>query len=233
MTSTKEWFLENWQQGVFLFGMVTSTQFVVCSLTAMLFYPGEFSFFSDPLCQLGFTRIEGKSNLLSSFLFNPSMFLVGISVALLFPAMLPFFSETLVEKWFSLAGSIFAVFSGIATCGTALTPGDIHFEAHIALAPFTVLFGVLMVFFFSVPMFLNKDYPRQYFLVSILSVIIMVICLVLLFIVPSYDTPEGAVFPTFPAFTTQKIAIFAEIITLFLLSYGAFRFNQSQKLLII
>jgi hypothetical protein len=228
MTFDKEWFVTNWQQGVFLFGMIGSVQFVVLSLTAMVFYPSGYSFFSDPLSQLGFTRIEGESNLISSILFNPSMLLVGISVALLFPSMLPFFTETLVEKWFSLAGSIFAFFSGIAMCGAALTPGDIHFEAHVAFAPFTFLFGILMILFFSVPMYLNKDYPRQYFLVAIIYVIIMVICLVLLFIGPSYDTPIGVVFQT----TTQKIAIFSEIITLFLLSYGAYRFIQSQRILL-
>ena len=108
-------------------------------------------------------------------------------------------------------------------CGAALTPGDIHFEAHVAFAPFTFLFGILMVLFFFIPMFLNKNYPKQYSLVAIIYVIIMIICLILLVMGPSYDTPEGAAFQT----TTQKIAIYSEIITLFILSYGAFRFKQS------
>ncbi|MFX0050662.1 MAG: hypothetical protein ACFFAJ_18455 [Candidatus Hodarchaeota archaeon] len=228
MEFNKEWLLENWQQGVFLFGMIGSAQFIVFSFIAMIFYPGGYSFFSDPLSALGFTRVEGESNLISSILFNPSMFLVGISVALLFPSMLPFFNKTDIEKSFSLAGSIFAFFSGIAMCGAALTPGDIHFELHVAFAPFTFLFGILMVLFFSIPMFLNKDYSKQYTLVAIIYVIIMVICLILLFVGPSYDTPEGAAFQT----TTQKIAIYSEIITLFILSYGALRFQQSYKILL-
>ncbi|MFX0172852.1 MAG: hypothetical protein ACFE9L_13125 [Candidatus Hodarchaeota archaeon] len=220
----KSWLGNNWQLGAYLSGMILSAQFILLSFAAMLFYPGGYSFYTDPLSALGFTRVSGESNLISSILFNPSMFLVGVGVIILFIALLPFFSNTLIEKWFSISGTIFAVFSGIAMCGAAVTPGDIHFEAHVAFAPYTFLFGILMVFFYSVPMFLNEEYPNRYAGAAIIYVILMVIFLALLFVGPSYDTPEGAMFQT----TTQKFAIYTEIITLIILSYGAWMLQRSK-----
>ncbi|MFX0181438.1 MAG: hypothetical protein ACFE95_00040 [Candidatus Hodarchaeota archaeon] len=220
----KSWFGNNWRLGAYLSGMILSAQFILLSFAAMLFYPGGYSFYTDPLSALGFTRVSGESNLISSILFNPSMFLVGVGVVIFFTALLPFFTNTLIEKWFSISGTIFAVFSGIAMCGAALTPGDIHFEAHVAFAPFTFLFGILMVFFYSVPMFLNEEYPNRYAGVAIIYVILMVIFLALLIVGPSYDTSEGAMFQT----TTQKFAIYTEIITLIILSYGAWMLQRSK-----
>ncbi|NHJ02520.1 MAG: DUF998 domain-containing protein [Candidatus Heimdallarchaeota archaeon] len=216
--------MQKCQQGAFIFGIIATSLFVIFSIIAMTFYPGGYAFFSDPLSQLGFTQIEGNSNFLSSTLFNSSMFLVGIAVALIFLSMLPFFSKTLIEKWFSITGSIFAVFSGIALCGAALTPGDINFEAHVKFAPFTFLFGILMVVCFAISMIVNKNYPRRYTFITILYVLIMISFLTFLIIGPSYDTPEGAAFQI----TTQKIAIYSEMITLFLLSYGGFKYSQSR-----
>ncbi len=212
---------KNWQQRVFLFGMIGSIQFLVLSGVAIIFYPGNYLFFNEPLSYLGFTHIEGESNLIAGFLFNSSMFLLGISIIALFPSMIPFFNSTVPEKWFSLAGSIFAIFSGIAMVGAALTPGDINYEAHILIAPYTFLFGILMVAFFTVPMILNKDYPRQYTLVAISYVFIMMICLSLLSLGPAYDTPEGQTFQV----TTQKLAIYWEVLTLFVLSLGGLRYT--------
>jgi hypothetical protein len=216
----------NWQRFVFIFGMIGSVQFIVFSFIAMIFYPGGYSFFSDPLSALGYTRVDGQSNFISFIFFNPSMFLVGVSVVGIFSAMRPFFQESEIQKGFALAGSLFALFSGIAMCGAALTPGDINYEAHVAFAPFTFLFGILMVAFFLVSMILKKDFPKQYTFASILYVIFIMISLILLIFGPSYETNEGIRFQT----TVQKIAIYAEILILLLLSYGGLQFLSSREL---
>ncbi|MFX0065446.1 MAG: hypothetical protein ACFFC7_25015 [Candidatus Hermodarchaeota archaeon] len=221
------WLIKNWQEMAFIFGMIGSVQFVVLSFTAMIFYPGGYSFFTDPLSGLGFTQVAGESNFISSLLFNPSMFLIGLSVIILFPAMIPFFTESKIEEWFSLTGAIFAVLSGIAMCGAALIPGDINFEAHVAFAPFTFHFALLMALFYSIPMLLNKDFPNRYAFVLMIYAVFVTICLLLLYILGSAaDTLEGSMIQI----TSQKAAIYAEMITLFVVSNGVWKLKRSQDL---
>jgi len=199
--------------------MVSSFQFIVLSFIAMMFYPGGYSFFSDPLSTLGFTRVSGETNIVSSVIFNMSMFLVGISVILLFTAMLPFFYQTTIERFFSLTGAVFAIFSGIAMCGAALTPGDINFEAHVSFAPFTFLFGFLMIFCFTLAIFIEKDYPNRYGFVLVIYELIAAVSIIFLILGTASDTLEG----TLIQITSQKIGIYAEIVTLLVLSYGAWK----------
>lgn len=217
---------KNWRQYVFLYGMIANVQFVLLSFLAMVLYAGQFSFFEDPLSMLGFTAIEGKSNLLSFLIFNTSMFLVGISVALLFPTTLPFFNDDPIEKFFSTAGSIFAVFSGIAMCGAALTPGDINFDAHVAFAPFTFLFGLLMVAFFIIPFIRNENFPNKYAFILGLYTIFVVITIIFLYMGSAAYELEGTIIQII----TQKIAIYTEVIVLLVLSYGAWNHQKNLDL---
>jgi hypothetical protein len=200
--------------------MFANGQFVIFSFISMLFYRGGYSFAEDPLSALGFTIVAGKSNLVSSLIFNTSMFLVGTSVIFLFPAMLPYFENT-VTKFFATTGSVFAVFSGIAMCGAALTPGDINFDAHVAFAPFTFLFGFLMIFFYSIAIILNKDFPNIFGFLLILYSIFTMITLLLIYVGSAAYTLEGSIIQIL----SQKISIYAEILVLFLLSLGAYRYS--------
>jgi len=110
-------------------------------------------------------------------------------------------------------------------CGAALTPGDLFLEIHVIFAPFTFLFGILMVLFFVIPMMVNKKYPKRYTMVSLIYVIFMLICLTLLTVGPSFETVEGLMFQT----TMQKLAIYSEIVTLFILSYGSWTLLPRKK----
>ncbi|MHA2164578.1 MAG: hypothetical protein ACXAAT_01820 [Candidatus Hodarchaeales archaeon] len=213
-----------WRRYVFFFGMIANFQFVILSFIAMVFYRGGFSFSTDPLSALGFTRVAGESNLVSSLIFNTSMFLVGISVILLFPTMLSFFKDDPIEKFFSSAGSIFAIFSGIAMCGAALTPGDINFEAHIVFAPFTFLFGLLMVFFYIIPLVKNTGFSKRYSIVLVVYTVFVVITLVVLYLGSTAYDLEGSIIQII----TQKIAIYTEVFVLFVLSYGTWKLQKTQ-----
>ncbi|MHA1948075.1 MAG: hypothetical protein ACW97W_18430 [Candidatus Hodarchaeales archaeon] len=217
MRINKDVIIVKFRLGVFYFGIISTLQFFVLSFTAMMFYPGGYSFFSDPLSALGFTRVSGEPNVVSSVIFNLSMFLVGISVILLFTAMLPFFNQTTISHFFSLTGAVFAIFSGIAMCGAALTPGDINFEAHVSFAPFTFLFGFLMIFCFTLVILLEKDFPNRYGIVLVIYELSAAISIIFLIIGTGSDTLEG----TKIQIISQKIGIYAEIITLLILSYGA------------
>lgn len=206
--------------------MVSSFQFIVLSFIAMMFYPGGYSFFTDPLSALGFTQVSGEPNVVSNLIFNMSMFLVGISVILLFPAMFSFFNQTTIERFFSLSGVVFAIFSGIAMCGAALTPGNINFKAHVSFAPFTFLFGFLMIFCFAIVILVDNDFSNRYGIVLVTYELIAAISIIFLILGTGSDTLEG----TRIQIISQKIGIYAEIITLFILSYGALQQLEVKRL---
>ena len=193
----------------------------------MLSYAGEYSFFTDPLSGLGFTQVEGRSNLVESILFNTSMFLVGISVIFLFLALFPFFKDSLTLQWVSIAGSIFACFSGVAMCGAALTPGDINFEAHVAFAPFTFLFGFLMVFFYAIAIFIHQDFPNRFGVVLVFYEVFAIFSIILNILGSNTVTLEGDMIQI----TAQKVGIYAEIVILFILSFGAWKQLEWERLM--
>lgn len=213
----------NWRQKVFLFGMIANLQFVILSLIAMVFYRGGFSYLTDPLCALGFTHVAGESNIISCLIFNTSMFLVGVSVIFLFSTLLSFFSDDPIEKFFSSAGTIFAIFSGIAMCGVALTPADINFEAHVIFVPFTFFFVLFMVSFYIIPLVKNTRFPNRYSYVLLMYSVFLVITLILFYMGYGGYTQERSIIQII----TQKTAIYIEVFVLFALSFGAWKLERT------
>jgi hypothetical protein len=203
--------------------MIAAGQFIILSGMAMVFYQGGFSLTTDPLSALGFTRVAGESNILSCLLFNTSMLVVGLSVILLLPTMHSFFREDPIANFFSSASSVFAIFSGIAMCGAALTPGDINFEAHVAFAPFTFLFGLLMFSFAILPFLKTPYFSPRYALMLVVYTIFVCLTLVTLYLGSAADTLEGSIIQI----VTQKLAIYTEVGVIFTLSYGAWKVQKT------
>jgi hypothetical protein len=196
--------------------MVVNISFVFVSFVAMFVYVGDYAFFQDPLSGLGFTHVDGQSNQIASLLFNSSMFLVGLSVIAIFFALYPYFKASLTLQWFSIAGSIFACFSGIAMCGAALTPGDINYDAHIAFAPFTFLFGFLMVLFYAIAIFLHQTFPPRYGIALVIYEVFALLSILVILLGTTNVTLEGEMLQI----TAQKVGIYAENVILVLLAYG-------------
>lgn len=104
-------------------------------------------------------------------------------------------------------------------CGAALTPGDINFDAHVAFAPFTFLFGFLMVFFYLIAIFLHSDFPNRFGVVLAIYEVFAVFSLILILLGSKNVTLEGNMIQI----TSQKIGIYAEILILFILSFRAWK----------
>ena len=79
-----------------------------------------------------------------------------------------------------------------------------------------------MVALYSAAIFLSKDYPRVYAFTYLGFALILAIYLWLLFGGPHADTPNGVRIQA----TGQKIVVYAEIICMFIQSYGAFKIER-------
>ena len=116
------------------YGMIA---FVCLNLMAMYFYPGgnmnnpnqigyyfSYNFFSD----LGATMSHsGESNLVSCFLFNSSLCIVGITFGMLFYTIKNFFSDYPI---FSLIATILGIIGCISFIGVAFTPSNLYLDLN-------------------------------------------------------------------------------------------------------
>ena len=116
------------------YGMIA---FVCLNLMAMYFYPGgnmnnpnqigyyfSYNFFSD----LGATMSHsGENNLVSCFLFNSSLCIVGITFGMLFYTIKNFFSDFPI---FSSIATILGIIGCISFIGVAFTPSNLFLDLN-------------------------------------------------------------------------------------------------------
>ena len=222
----------NWRRWAFILGMAGCAQFIVLTVVAMFFYPGGtkanpettgYSFWSNFFSDLGRTATyAGDSNSVSSPLFITALSLGALVLVLFFAAIPRLFAGRRATRNLSVFGSIFGTVSAVSYAGVALAPSDLHLTVHKLFVYIAFTTFLLVVALYSAAIFLSKDYPRVYAFTYLGFALILAIYLWLLFGGPHADTSNGVRIQA----TGQKIVVYAEIICMFIQSYGAFKIER-------
>ena len=220
---------KDWKFWAFILNIFGSSQFIVLTIVAMLFYPGGtyvsssttgylfwFNYFSD----LGrFIAHSGVPNLISFTLFTITMSLWGISQIPFYIAFLNFFKNSRRIRTLSIFGSLFGVLTGTFFVAIAFTPSDLLGFLHNLF----VLFGFSSLFLslslYVIVLFLHGKYPRFYSITLIITEIILIIYYLVLFFIPK----NNILTELFIYVTGQKLMIYTLLICGIIQGYGALR----------
>jgi hypothetical membrane protein len=138
--------LKIWNQRAFFNAMIGCIQSLIFTTIAMFFYPGGtfndpstigYSFWSNLFSDLGRTVAHSlDSNLISSLIYNSSLFIMGALLIPYFIGMLLQFKERKDGKGFIIAGSIIGIPIAISFIGASLTPADLFYNIHVSFGFF-------------------------------------------------------------------------------------------------
>jgi hypothetical membrane protein len=223
-------FGNDWRRKSLLLTMFGTLQSFVLIPLAALFYTGGtesnssspgFSVIENFLSDLGMTTAySGQPNLVSSLLFNTSLFLLGVFLILFFLAMPDFFKGQNEAKWLSYTGSVTGIFMAATFIGGSLTPADIFRPIHLMFGVMAFLSTLPVVIFYTLAILVSENYPTW----NVTGFVALGIVILSYFgLLLNGGTPsEVAVFFTLG----QKVVVFS-ILTFFLVeAYGALRFKQ-------
>jgi hypothetical membrane protein len=215
----------DWRKRSFLLTMFGALQSFVLIPIAALFYTGGtesnasspgFSIIENFLSDLGMiTAYSGQPNLISSLLFNTTLFLLGALLILYFLAMPSFFKGHKEAKWLSIAGSATGVFMAATLIGGSLTPADIFRPIHLMFGAMAFVSALPVVIFYTLAILLDSDYPNWNAIgFALLGAVILVYLVLLL---NGGASGEIAIYFTLG----QKIVVFSILLCFLIEAYGA------------
>ncbi|MFX1567717.1 MAG: hypothetical protein ACFFCV_05035 [Promethearchaeota archaeon] len=225
---------KNWRQIAFIIAMVNCIQSLIFTSIAMFFYPGGtfsdtnsvgFLFFSNLFSDLGRTIAHsGASNLISSIVYNVSLFLMGVLLIPFFIAIPYLFGETGEGKGLAKASSALGIIVGAGMIGASLTPADLFYQIHVSFGylSFITLLPLTILYFLAILQ--NKTYHNQYAYVYFVFGIIQVIFLFIM----SFSASEQGILTIFAA--GQSILVIAMTVSFFIQAYGAWKLQISKNL---
>ncbi len=221
-----------WRRWAFILGMAGCVQFILLTVVAMFLYPGGthadhdltgYSFWTNFFSDLGRTRaFDQQPNTASLVLFVTAMSLASLALALSFAAMSHLFARSGTTRNISIAGSFFGVLLALAYLGIAFVPSNLHILVHRPFVYIAFCSFLLVVVLYSAAIFLDKNYPNLYAFTYLAFALILAAYLVLLFGGPSVESAEGVRIQA----TGQKIVVYAEVVCMFVQSYGALKLER-------
>jgi hypothetical membrane protein len=222
---------KNWRQIAFILAMVNCIQSLIFTILAMLFYPGGtfsdtntigFSFFSNLFSDLGRTIAHsGASNLVSSMIYNISLFIMGMLFIPFFIATPYLFRKTGEGKGLAIASSSLGIIVGIGMVGASLTPADLYYQIHVNFGYLSFISLLPLTILYIIAIFQNKTYHNQYAYVYLVFGIIQVIFLMIM----SFSASEEGVLTIFAA--GQSILVIAMTVNFFIQAYGGWKLQTA------
>ncbi|MFX1444250.1 MAG: hypothetical protein ACFFHV_12620 [Promethearchaeota archaeon] len=216
---------ESWRVKAYKFQVVGAIISVILIIIAMAFYTGGtpdnpsiqgYSFWDNTLSNLGMSvAYSGKSNTISMILFSIALIFSAASLIPFYLAIRFFFTEVKREKWLSNIGTIFGIITSISIIGIAISPVDILEEQHMLFVYISYTSTLIMSFCFSISMYLNKEFPKQYayifFIFTAVNFILSIMGLV------------GLASNRALMVIAQKVGWIAQIVCFVILSYGCWK----------
>jgi len=217
----------NWRSWAFVLAMVGCVQFIVLTTVAMFHYPGGtytnhdavgYSFWYNFFSDLGRrATFSGASNTVPHILFVTALCFAALMLALAFAALPRLFTKVKSARRLAVLGSIVGIISVISYIGIASLPADLHLPTHKLFVYIAFTAFLLVVALYSSAIFRNRAYPNFYAYTYLAFAVILALYLVLLFAGPKAETSWGNRLQA----TGQKIVVYAEIVCMFIQSYGA------------
>ena len=198
----------------------------------MFFYTGGtfsdtntvgFLFFSNLFSDLGRTIAHsGASNLISSMIYNTSLFLMGVLFIPFFIAIPYLFGEE--GKGLAKASSVLGIIVGVGMVGASLTPADLYYQIHVSFGYLSFISLLPLTILYILAIIQNKTYNNQYAYVYLVFGIIQVIFLFIM----SFSASEQRVLTIFAA--GQSVVVISMIVCFFIQAYGARKIQISKYL---
>ncbi|MFX1305074.1 MAG: hypothetical protein ACFE9X_17090 [Promethearchaeota archaeon] len=222
--------LNNWKQKGFILAIFGCFQALIFTTLAMFFYPGGtfndpntkgYLFWSNLFSDLGrLTAHSGESNLVSSLMYNISLFLMGGLLIFYFIGMLLSFNEVKQGKMYIYIGSVIGIPVSLSFIGASLTPADLFYGIHVSFGIFVFTFTLPLIILYTFGIYINKDYPNIYAFIYIALGIILFIFLLIM----SLGFTEKGVEAIFAA--GQNIVVIAFTVCFAIQAYGAWKSNK-------
>ncbi len=195
--------LKDWKKNIYIYGIIGIIQFILLTGIAMIFYAGGtifnhflpgYSFWFNYISDLGMTIAwSGASNLISKVLFSIAILIMSITMFFSFLAMTFLFMRSKKTKWFSIFGTCFALISAIGFIGLVFASEDSNMTIHLLVAAFGYGSIFLTAIFYSIAIFLDKDYPNRYAVALLVMVIALFIFILLILIGPGIQALDWAI----------------------------------------
>ncbi len=215
-----------WQRDVYRFGVATCLVFIVCTIAAMLFYPGGtvadpttkgYSFTQNFFSDLGRTATQsGQANTASMVLFIIAMVVVSAGLALFFIAFTRFFVADPPNRWLSRIAAGVACVTAACFVGVAAAPYDHFYPAHVTFVNWAFRTFPLAVALDAIAIFRTPALPRWLGWVFVAFTVLLVGYIGLLTFGPSSKTAAGEVIQV----VGQKIIVYASIISILIEALG-------------
>ncbi|GAG80543.1 unnamed protein product, partial [marine sediment metagenome] len=114
-------------------------------------------------------------NLVSSIIYNSSLFFMGALLIPYFIVVSYEFKGLKEARWFSAAGSVAGLFLSIMLIGASLTPADLFLDIHLMFGMLAFFVGLPLAILFCVAIVTNKEYPNIYAIVyAVLGVVLFI-----------------------------------------------------------
>ena len=162
----------NWYNVLFTLSAIGMIQALVLLPISIITYTGGsavdpnspgFSLLHNFLSDLGRTvAYSSNSNLISSLIFNISLFFTGVLLIPYFIALPKIFQGTREPLWFSIFGSVIGVFFALTFVGAAFTPSDLYMETHLMFGALAFVSGLPIVVFHTFAILSSPIYPNRY-----------------------------------------------------------------------
>ena len=170
--------LKAWKRLACIITLLGGFQFILLSFIAMLFYPDGYSFTADYFSYLGTTinMKTGSPNLVSRILFLIACVVVGASLIPFWLVISTLFTESKLNKYISISGSIMGIISSVCLMGVGIFAEDTHYIVHTSLAKMFFSFIIIAILIYSFAILLNSTYHNIYSFIGIgfsISVIIL------------------------------------------------------------
>ena len=224
--------IKNWRQIAFIVTMVNCIQSLIFTSIAMIFYTGGtfsdintlgFLFFRNLFSDLGRTIAHsGVSNLISSMIYNTSLFLMGVLLIPFFIALPYLFREE--GKGLAKASSVLGIVVGVGMVGASVTPADLYYQIHVSFGYLSFISLLPLTILYIIAILQNKTYNNQYAYIYLVFGIIQVIFLFIM----SFSSSENGVLTIFAA--GQSIVVISMIVCFFIQAYGAMKLQISKNL---
>ena len=181
----------NWYNVLFTLSAIGMIQALVLLPIAIIAYTGGlagdpdspgFSLLYNFLSDLGRTvAYSGTSNLISSLIFNISLFFTGVLLIPYFIALPKIFQGTREPLWFSIFGSVIGVFFALTFVGASLTPSDLYMETHLMFGALSFISGLPIVVFHTFAILGSPRFPNRYAVIYIALGVVLSIFLYSIF----------------------------------------------------
>ncbi len=149
----------DWKKKVSVITVVGTSQFLLLTILAMIFYPGGYSFWEYHFSDLGReVAISGTKNGFSRVLWTTTVLITSICLIFFFLMMITLFRENTFERVLSYIGSFLGVISMPLLAGVGLYPTDTYGSEHDFSQMYFFLFFSLSIMTYSVAIILKKNY---------------------------------------------------------------------------